>query len=408
MKIAAIHSRVLSTAAHPDQPSYQEEAGLVVPERFARPAPGVLARVDDRHRCVYPTDRSTVIVAVEANNGLTGYGECHAPVAPRVAHTIVVDLLAPILLGRDAREIQVLWEQMFAAMRLRSHTMGFTAEAIAGVDIALWDLLGKSRKEPLYRLLGGAHRRALPVYSSGIPGSTSEVQVRLLEDILARGFTAAKCGSGSGSLQEQMDLVLPLSEAMGDRGKLLYDTHGAFDLNDAVRFAHYLQELGNVEWFEDALVPEDSTGYARLTEATPGLRIAMGETECNRYTARDRLAARQCDVLLPDVCRAGGISETLRIAQLADTFGVLWASHVSISTPLHLLAGLHVGAATPNFYVSEYPTSFDDSPLGKGLCQDSPTPENGAIEITDAPGLGVTLDDVQVERLTTLSETRSL
>lgn len=410
MKIRAIHSRVLSTAAHPEQASYEEQAGLVVPDRFIREQPGLVTRVDDRHRCVYPSDRSTVLVAIEADNGLIGYGEAHAPVAPRVAHTIVIDLLAPVLLGQDARQIQVLWEQMFSAMRLRSHTMGFTAEAIAGLDIALWDLLGKYRQEPVWLLLGGAYRRTLPAYSSGIPGATAAEQVQKLEQILARGFTTAKCGSGSGSgsLQTQMDLIRPLSQAMGNRGKLLYDAHGAFDLNDAIRFAHYLQELGNVEWFEDALVPEDATGYAQLTAATPGLRIAMGETECNRYTVRDRLLTRQCDVLLPDVCRAGGISETLRIAQLADTFGVLWASHVSISTPLHLAAGLHLGAATPNFLVSEYPTSFDDSPLGKALCTNSPAPEDGAIEITDAPGLGIDLDDAQVERLTALSESRTL
>lgn len=408
MKIKAIHSRVLSTAAHPDQTTYEEEAGLVLPDRFARAATGFIGRVDDRHQCVYPSDRSTVLVAIEADNGLVGYGEVHAPVAPRVAHTIVIDLLAPLLLGQDARQIQVLWEQMFSAMRLRSHTVGFTAEAIAGLDIALWDLLGQYRQEPVWMLLGGAYRRQLPVYSSGTPGATVAAQVQSIEQILARGFNAAKCGCGYGSLQEQMDLVGSLSAALGKDGKLLVDAHGAFDLNDALHFAQLLQDLGNVEWFEDALVPEDADSYARLTEATPGLRIAMGETECNRYGVRERLLRRQCDVLLPDVCRAGGITETWRIAQLADTFGVLWASHVSISTPLHLAAGLHIGASTPNFLVSEYPTSFDESPLGKTLCTNSPVPSAGSIEITDAPGLGVTLDEAQVKRLTALSDSRSI
>jgi D-galactarolactone cycloisomerase len=408
MKIKAIHSRVLSTAAHPDQATYEEEAGLVLPDRFARTATGFIGRVDDRHQCVYPSDRSTVLVAIEADNGLVGYGEAHAPVAPRVAHTIVIDLLAPLLLGQDARQIQVLWEQMFSAMRLRSHTVGFTAEAIAGLDIALWDLLGQYRQEPVWMLLGGAYRRQLPVYSSGIPGATVAAQVQSIEQILARGFNAAKCSCGRGSLQEQMDLIRPLSAALGKDGRLLVDAHGAFDLNDALHFAQFLQDLGNVEWFEDALVPEDAASYARLTEATPGLRIAMGETECNRYGVRERLLRRQCDVLLPDVCRAGGITETWRIAQLADTFGVLWASHVSISTPLHLAAGLHIGAATPNFLVSEYPTSFDESPLGKTLCTNSPVPSAGSIEITDAPGLGVTLDETQVKRLTALSDSRSI
>jgi len=95
-----LHYGVLSTAAHPEQASYEEEACLVVPERFIRDRPGAVTRVDDRHRCVYPSDRSTVLVAIEAENGLVGFGEAHAPVVPRVVNTIVTDLLAPVLLGQ--------------------------------------------------------------------------------------------------------------------------------------------------------------------------------------------------------------------------------------------------------------------------------------------------------------------
>ena len=104
-------------------------------------------------------------------------------------------------------KIKAISSRVFSAMRLRSHTMGFTAEAIAGLDIALWDLLGKYRQEPVWRLLGGAYRQTLPVYSAGIPGDTSEKQVQQLEGILARGFTTAKCGSGNPTLQMQMDLL---------------------------------------------------------------------------------------------------------------------------------------------------------------------------------------------------------
>ena len=133
----------------------------------------------------------------------------------------------------------------------------------------------------------------------------------------------------------------------------------------------------------------------------------MGETECNRYGVRDRLITRQCDVLLPDVCRAGGITETLRIAQLADVFGIPWASHVSVSTPIHLAAGLHVGAATPNFLVSEYPTGFGQSPLGDALSSRALRPVAGSIEISEAPGVGVELDEEQIARLTVHSDCRS-
>jgi D-arabinonate dehydratase/D-galactarolactone cycloisomerase len=117
--------------------------------------------------------------------------------------------------------------------------------------------------------------------------------------------------------------------------------------------------------------------------------------------------SHQCDVLLPDVCRAGGISETLRIARLADTFGVSWASHVSMSTPIHLAAGLHVGAATPNFYISEYPTGFSGSPIGDRLVKTPLVVDGGWVELSDEPGLGLDLDLQAIEELTQLSETRN-
>ena len=405
MKITAVHSLVLSTTAG-QEPTYEQSAGLRFPEASGSsgPFPG---RRDQRHTCAYPDVMSTVLVSVEAEGGLIGYGEAHAPVAPRVAHTIVVDLLAPLLIGEDARQIDVLWERMFSSMRLRSHTQGFMAEAIAGVDIALWDLLGKHRREPIWLMLGGGHHKRLPVYSSGVRGSSDEERVACVEQLLDDGFTVVKASCGRGSLKEQMSVIRPVAEAIGSRGRLLVDAHGAFDLADAERFADFLAELGNVDWFEDPLVPEDAHGYSSLTASTHGVRIAMGETECNRYGVRDRLQSHQCDVLLPDVCRAGGISETARIARLADSFGVSWASHVSMSTPIHLAAGLHVGAATPNFYISEYPTGFSASPIGDRLVKTPIVVVDGWIELSDKPGLGLELDLQMIEELTQLAESRS-
>ena len=407
MKITAVHSRVLSSAAIAADEPYEQTAGLRFPEG-ATAGPGYSGRVDERHVCVYPQARTAVVVCVEDDSGRRGYGEAHAPVAPRVAHTVILDLLAPVLLGQDARQIPVLWERMLSAMRLRSHTQGFTAEAIAGVDIALWDLLGQHRQEPVWMLLGGAYRRRLPAYSSGVPGGSSAERVATIERLFDAGFNLVKASCGRGSLEEQMELIRPLAAAVGKRGRLLVDAHGGFDLVDAQVFADFLKGLGNVGWLEDPLVPEDRHGYASLTASTPGLRIAMGETECNRYGVRDRLLTRQCDVLLPDVCRAGGITETLRIAQLADTFGVSWASHVSVSTPIHLAAGLHVGAATPNFLVTEYPTEFDRSPLGAALCTRGPEVTEGAVTVSDAPGLGVELNETELDRLTWVRDSRAL
>lgn len=190
-----------------------------------------------------------------------------------------------------------------------------------------------------------------------------------------------------------------MSDTIGDRGQLLVDAHGGFDLKDAIRFAQFLENLGNVEWFEDALLPENHEGYRELTQSTP-LRIAVGETDCNRYVVRDRLLNKECDLLLPDVCRAGGISETLGIAQLADVFGISWASHVSTSTAIHLMAGLHIAAATPNCFISEYPSGFANGPFGNCLLQAPLSLANGHITLTEKPGLGIDLNEDAIAQLT--------
>jgi len=398
MNITSVKTQILSTARLAGAEKYEDTAGLRFPETLEMSGQDVPGRADRRHLCVYPTARSTVLVRVEAENGLVGIGESHAPAAPRVVCTIIEDLFAPLLIGEDARQIDVLWERMFSAMRLRSHTQGFTLEAMAGIDIALWDLLGKQRGEPIWMMLGGAYRTRLPVYSSGIPGRSLEDRLEAVKKVLEGGFRLLKTSCGRGSLRQEMKLVRSLSEAIGERGQLLVDAHGAFDLSDALQFAHFLEGLGNITWLEEPLVPEEHRGYQELTRATT-LRIAMGETECNRYSVRDRLLNRECDILLPDVCRAGGISETFKIARLADMFGVSWASHVSTSTPIHLMAGLHVGAATPNFFISELPHGFAAGPFGNILLSAPVDYHKGYITLDSRPGLGIDLNEKEIERL---------
>ncbi len=398
MKITAITCDILSTAHQRGATRYEDTAGL----KFSQVAPQstqiFFGRADTRHLCVYPSGRSTALVRVRTDNGIEGIGEAHAPAAPRVVKTIVEDLLSPVLIGEDPRSQDVLWERMFSTMRLRSHTQGFTLEAIAGVDIALWDIRGKYYNEPIYRLLGGPYRLQIPVYSSGTPGQTVESRSEGIEKVLDEGFSVVKTSCGRGTIDEQMHVVREMSRAVGDRGKLLVDAHGGYDIKDALRFVRFLEDLGNVEWFEDALLPEDHQGYRQLTQST-SIRVAVGETDCNRYVVRDRLLNKECDLVLPDVCRAGGISETLRIAQLADVFGVSWASHVSTSTPIHLIAGLHVGAATPNFFISECPSGFARGPFGNCLLVEPLSLENGHITLTEKPGLGITLNEDAVAGL---------
>ncbi|HIA68468.1 TPA: hypothetical protein EYN98_20985 [Candidatus Poribacteria bacterium] len=190
MRITAIDAHILSTQKVDGTKKYEDAAGLKFPQDTA--SKEVAGRTDQRHLYVYPTDRSTVLVKIEAENGLIGIGEAHAPVAPKVVHTIIKDLFAPLLRGEDARQIGLLWERMFSAMHLRSHTQGFTLEAMAGIDIALWDLLGKYRHEPVWMLLGGAYRTQLPLYSSGTPGRTLAEKIDTVGNILIGWLSCTK------------------------------------------------------------------------------------------------------------------------------------------------------------------------------------------------------------------------
>jgi D-galactarolactone cycloisomerase len=349
-----------------------------------------------RHICAYPDGMQTVLVQVETDAGIVGIGEAHAPYAPEVAIAIVDRVLAPALIGQDPRAVDVLWEKMYSTMRLRGHSTGFMTEAISGVDIALWDVFGKSVDLPIYQLLGGPYRKQVTAYASGIPGSTVEEQAaNALRFVGERGFTAVKMSIGRRGLEEEMEAVAAVSEAISGRAHLLVDAHGAYDAYTAISLGREMEALG-VYWLEDPLPPEDHAGYKMLSDALD-MAIAAGETECNRYQFRDRLADRAVDILLPDVCRAGGISECLKIARLADAYNVPWAAHVSMGSPIHIAASLHLAAATPNFLICECPTF--QNPIGDNLLKAPLACENGFFALPDGPGLGIELDPEAVARV---------
>jgi L-alanine-DL-glutamate epimerase-like enolase superfamily enzyme len=143
-------------------------------------------------------------------------------------------------------------------------------------------------------------------------------------------------------------------------------------------------------WFEDPLLPEDHTGYAELSRILD-IMVVAGETECNRFQFRDRLAARAVDAILPDICRAGGITEGQKIAIIADVYQTAWAAHVSMGTMIHVAAALHLGAATPNFLVCEFHPTL--TRLGNDLLLNAIEPQGSYMTVPNGPGLGIEFDE---------------
>ena len=391
MKITSVEAMILFSERR-----YTKQQGLevsAIPTPSNKPKTVFTDRyAGGRHLCVYPAGEQTVVVRIETDEGLFGWGEAHAPYGPTVTQALILDVFAPLVIGQNPMHSEMLWEKMYGAQRLRGHNTGYTMEAISGIDIALWDLRGKITRQPIYALLGGPYRTEIPVYASGIPGSNDSERQESARRYVEQGYTGFKLAIGRRDLNEDLATVAAVAEVVNAHGQLLVDAHGAYDLGTAVRVGRELERLG-CHWFEDPLLPEDHTGYAELSRALD-IMVVAGETECNRFQFRDRLAARAVGAILPDICRAGGISEGQKIAILADAYQTQWAAHVSMGTMIHVVAALHLGAATPNFLVCEFHPTL--TRLGNELLTTPIEPHASHMTVPSGPGLGIELDETQL------------
>ena len=351
---------------------------------------GLWNRLDHASPSRFRGATQATLVKITTRDGLVGWGECHAPAAPRVHAAVISDLLAPILIGQDAREVEPLWEKLYSSQRLRGYATGFYTESIAGVDLALWDLLGKYLGQPLYRILGGKYRDSVPTYA-GIGGSTPEALAESALKQLDRGFAAVKMGLSKGPGTASVERVETVSQAIGTKGQLLVDSLGAYKVHEARAVGERLDALPNIGWWEDALLPEDSAGYGELKAAlkTP---LCAGETFSNRYQFRNLFAARAVDMVNPDLCRAGGISECRRIAILADLHGVLFSPHISTGTALYWAASVHLGAHLPNTVIMEGGTLLE-RPFGNGILREPLAARPGAAIVPEGAGIGAEFDE---------------
>jgi len=352
-----------------------------------------------RRRFIYSPSVDTVIVRLTAEDGTVGWGEAKAPVAPKVAKTIIDELLAPLVVGTSALEPLVRWEQMYAGMRVRGHDSGFYLEAISGIDIALHDLRGKLLDQPIYQLLGGAFRKKLPLYASGIPAASLSAGEEAWEDLrvqardfVQRGFHAIKIALGR-DIESDIRSVEVVREVVGDDFLLLVDAAGSYDPAQAVQLGIALERL-RVGWFEMPVPPELVDGYATVASKT-NIPIAL-DSLATRHATLDLLNKHALHVAQPDVCRAGGITEALRIGILADAYGAVCTPHISIGSAIHVAASAQVAAALPNFAIMEY--WMGNNPLGAPVMRQPFNIEDGHLHVPDAPGLGIELDEAALLR----------
>ncbi|WFP76166.1 mandelate racemase/muconate lactonizing enzyme family protein [Mesorhizobium sp. WSM4906] len=338
---------------------------------------------------------SIVLVEVRTDAGITGVGETLARFSPKAYAELIETSLKPRLIGRDARDIGALWQSMRRALSGRAG--GMLIEAISGVDIALWDILGKIAGQPVAKLLGGAGRDRIDVYAAAVNWVDDEQADAELERYVGEGFPRIKVKIAR-PVRDACRRIEQLRKRAGDRVELCVDANWAYNLDEAVEVGRALSANGYF-WFEEPLAPENEQGYEELRKRCD-VPLAAGESNFTLDQAQRLIAGRTLSVLQPDVARAGGITETRRMADYAAAHDIRYAPHIGMSGIVCETASVHLAAAMPNFGVME--CECDRSPFKTILADIEPgclRQKNGTLDVPTRPGLGIEIDWDAVEML---------
>jgi D-arabinonate dehydratase/D-galactarolactone cycloisomerase len=337
--------------------------------------------------------QAATLVRIRTDNGLEGIGEAHGLHTPEITAIMVTRLFRPVLIGRSPLETGVLWELLYGMQQGNGHTRGYALMALAGVDMALWDLKGKYLGQPVYQLLGGAYRTAIPVYASPVPFLAEPAESAAhARAFVEEGFTAIKLKVGRGAAKDVAHLAA-VREALGPAIRVMLDANCGYDVRTALELAKAAASY-DPYWLEEPLPPENIEGLAFIRRHA-GLRIAAGECEHSAFGVRDLLTRQAVDVIQPNIARAGGITEVQRIATLSHLFGIPVAPH-GVGSAVAIAAALHWMAATPNFLIYEYNRFLNpirEEILCRPLCL-----QGGCLLVPEGPGLGIEVDPAAVER----------
>jgi L-rhamnonate dehydratase len=338
-----------------------------------------------------------LVVEVFTDNGLVGLG--NAALAPQATKQVIDLYLKPLLIDQDPWDLERLWQHMYRKT-MAFGRKGIGMVAISALDIALWDLLGKSAKQPVFRLLGGRTKARIPVYASRLYSMELSKLAAEAKRYKAEGFQAMKLRFGWGptdgarGMQRNVELVRTVREAVGDSIDVMADAYMGWTLDYAKRMLPPLEPF-RLRWLEEPVIPDDIHGYAEL-KSYARIPIAGGEHEFTLYGFRDLLEAHALDYIQFDTNRVGGITQARKIAALAEAYSVPVIPHAG---QMH---NYHVVMASLNSPMAEY-FPFVDLEVGNELFwyvfQGEPKAKDGYIDLDDSiPGLGLTINESGLER----------
>ena len=348
---------------------------------------------------------SVILTEVKTEDGLVGYGEIHGSPMPRICEWVA--RLAEIVHGMDALAHEAVWDKLFALTSPRPGAIDgrqmrpvprsertAVMAAIAGIDIALWDLKAKAAGLPVWRVLGGENR-PLETYATGgyyREGASNASYGEEFARLIDVGYRAVKLKTGAANAADEAERVAAVRAAIGESPDLMLDMNAPYDLPECIEFAHRVEKQ-RIFWLEEPLhwylQPAD---FARLASATP-IPLAHGERELTRFTVRDFIVQGGIRYVQFDSTRAAGFTEALRVAALAEQHGVMVAPHSVPEIHAHLVIGRPRCA-----YGVESHGGPDTDPVAFGLFHEHPELRDGFLHVGDAPGFGIDPDWRFVER----------
>ena len=345
-------------------------------------------RVEEKDRVVW--------VRIHTDEGHVGLGETWY--GAEAVEGAIHELFAPLLLGRDPRDIERHWFNMF---RLADHWGygGAETRAISAIDIALWDIAGQAVGRPIYEMLGGACRDRIRIYNTGGGPEFERDPEAWVKDLLSRGITAMKIGvfpdnhEGDGyylapeTLERMVEPIRKVREAVGNTMDIAVDGHGFWSLHNAIRIAHALEPYGLL-WLEEIMSPLNVDAHRKLAQATK-TPVCLSERLVTRYQFREYIEKGVAEIVMPDLIWTGGISETKKIAILAETYQTPICPH-DCTGPVNVFACAHISMNAPNTMLME-----TTRPYYEGWYGDFVTPniniQEGHLLAPEGPGLGTRL-----------------
>ncbi len=341
-----------------------------------------------------------LIIIVETDEGITGYGEVDT--SPYVGRSVVDAYMShgtcyglkEVVVGSDPFDYEQIWNNMWAKTYYYGRS-GPVIHVMSGIDMALWDIMGKATGKPVHNLLGGSYCTKVRPYASALMPYTRDEVKALTEEYVSSGYSAIKFGWGPLGYNIKLDLSLieTAVKTAGSKVEIMIDIGKRYRLKQAMYVAKALEQL-NIYWLEEPLPAEDYAGYRKLTESTT-VRIATGEEESGRRAFARLINESHVDVIQPDISRCGGLTEAKKIAVMAADNNIMLVPH-AFKTGVLVAATIQFIASMPDVPFLEF--SVTESAIRKELLTEPFVQKDGFIEVPQKPGLGIEINQEIIKK----------